>query len=202
MSPAPEVAGRFTVAESGGQVSLKGIGVGIQGPASAGAVSDSAGKFTFSRLYPGSWSISAINSLPDGCYVRELKFRDQEISWDRFDISASGPLEILLSTTAAQIAGTVSDTDGKPFPISTVVLIPADGKTRSAKQTVDDNGNFRFTHLRPGTYKLFAWQEVDDDLWPDAEFRKKYENRAVDVTVAARESKTVQLRVIPFEAMK
>jgi len=148
------------------------------------------------------FSIAAIRNLPDGCYVREVKFRDQEISWDGFDISASGPLEIVLSTTAAQIAGTVSDNEGKPFPISTVVLIAADGRSRPAKETVDDNGNFRFTHVRPGAYKLLAWQEVDDDLWPDADFRKKYEDRAVDVTVAGRESKTAQLRVIPFEAMK
>lgn len=194
--PAPEIAGSITVAESGAQVPLKGVQMRLDGPAHSFGTSDSAGKFTVPRMYPGTYSIGSIRNLPAGCYVREVKFHGQEISWDNFDVSTSGQLEIVLSAAAGQIAGTVADADGKPFPISTVTLMAADGKSRPEKAAVDDSGAFRFTNLRPGAYKLYAWEEVDDDLWPDPDFLKKYDDQATQVTVAPHETKTVQLRVI------
>jgi hypothetical protein len=51
-------------------------------------------------------------------------------------------------------------------------------------------------------YKLFAWEEVDDDLWQDPEFCKKYENRGHEVTIGPSEMQNVQLRVIAAEEVK
>jgi Carboxypeptidase regulatory-like domain len=113
---------------------------------------------------PGHYSIVNVRSIPDGCFVQEVKLGGKEISWDDFEISVSSQLEIILSNTAGKIAGSVLDADGKPFPGSSVTLIPTDGKARPVKQSADDGGNFQFTGVRPGKYKLFAWEEVDDDL--------------------------------------
>ena len=131
-----------------------------------------------------------------------MKFGGKEISWDDFEISASSQLEIILSNTAGKIAGSVLDADGKPFPGSSVTLIPPDGKSRPVRQSVDDDGNFQFTGVRPGRYKLFAWEEVDDDLWQDPEFRKNYESRATELTVGPRETQNAQLHAIAVDAMK
>jgi hypothetical protein len=67
---------------------------------------------------------------------------------------------------------------------------------------VDDADKFQFTNLRPGKYKLFAWEDVDDDLWPDPEFRRIYDNRAQEVNVGPRETLTVQLRVIAADEIQ
>ena len=56
--------------------------------------------------------------------------------------------------------------------------------------------------MRPGKYKLFAWEEVDEDLWQDPEFRKNYESRVTEITVGPSETQNTQLRVIAVEAMK
>jgi hypothetical protein len=56
--------------------------------------------------------------------------------------------------------------------------------------------------VRPGKYKLFAWEEVDDDLWQDPEFRKDYESRATEITVGPGEPQNAQLRVIAVDSMK
>jgi hypothetical protein len=53
-----------------------------------------------------------------------------------------------------------------------------------------------------GKYKLFAWEEADDDLWPDPDFRKKYESRATEITVGPSETQNVQLRQIAAEETK
>ncbi len=112
------------------------------------------------------------------------------------------PIPNVLSSTAGKITGSVSDEEGKPFPVSSVMAIPVDGKSRPVKQAVDDDGNFKITNLRPGKYKLFAWEEVDDDVWQDPEFLEKYEALATVIAVGPRESQTAQLRVIPAEAMR
>lgn len=206
MSPAPEVTGLISLAESGGKVNLQAVRVSLTDFSTMGVPemrSDAAGKFVFPKpVMPGHYAIVNVRFIPDGCFVREVKLGGQEVSQDDFEISTSAQLEIVLSNTAGKIAGSVSDDDGKPFPISSVTLIPTDGKSRPAKQSVDDEGKFQFTGVRPGKYKLFAWEEVDDDLWQDPEFRKKYENRAAEITVAPNETKNAQLRVIAVEAMK
>jgi hypothetical protein len=164
--------------------------------------SDAAGRFVSSKpLAPGHYAVN-VRSIPDGFFVREMKLGGQGISTDDFEIASSGQLEIVLSNTAGQIVGSVADADGKPFPSSSVTLVPLDGRSWPAKQAPDDAGNFQFTNLRPGKYNLFAWEEVDDDLWQDPEFRKQYESRVTEITVGPGETQHVQLRMIAAEEMK
>jgi hypothetical protein len=209
MSPAPEVTGQISLAERGAKVSLQGVRVALRSSIGFGLDSvserrsDAVGKFVFDKsIRPGHYVIASVDSIPDGCFVREVKFGGQEISADDFEILTSGRLELVLSNTAGTIAGSVSDADGKPFPISSVTLIPSDGTSRPVKQSVDDNANFKITGVRPGKYKLFAWEEVDEDLWRDPEFSKKYESRATEITVGPSETQNAQLHVITAEEMK
>jgi protocatechuate 3,4-dioxygenase beta subunit len=206
MNPAPDVTGRISLAESGAKVNLQGVRVALTRLSSSlvsEVWSDAAGKFVFPKpVSSGHYAIVNVRAIPDGCFIREVKFGGKEISWDDFEISASSELEIILSNTAGKIAGSVLDAEGKPFPGSSVTLIPPDGKSRPVRQSVDDAGNFQFTGVRPGKYKLLAWEEVDDDLWQDPEFGKDYESRATEITVGPSETQNAQLRVIAVDAMK
>lgn len=209
ISPAPEVTGQIRLAESGGKVNLQGVRVALRYSRDFGShsvlevQSNAAGKFVFGKsILPGHYAIADVRSIPDGCFLREVRLDGQEISSDDFEILTSGRLELVLSNTAGMITGSVSDADGKPFPISSVTLIPSDGRSRPVKQSVDGSANFKITRVRPGKYKLFAWEEVDEDLWQDPEFRKKYGSRATEITVGSSEVQNAQLRVITAEEMK
>jgi len=209
MSPPPEVTGRISLAESGSQVNLQGVRVLLLRVPSfldvlPQARSDATGKLIFNKpVPPGHYSIDVeARSIPDGCFVQEVKLGGQEVSAGDFEILTSTRLEIVLSNTAGKIAGSVADDDGKPVPDSSVTLIPEDGKSRPVKQSVDDDGNFKFTGLRPGKYQLFAWEEVDEGVWQDPDFRKKYDSRATDIAVGPGETPHAQLRVIAAEEMK
>jgi hypothetical protein len=209
MSPPPEVTGRISLAESGSQVNLKGVIVilnDIPGFLSVQPIasSDATGKLVFNKpVPPGHYSIDVVaRSIPDGCFVQEVKLGGQEVSAGDFEILASTRLDVVLSNTAGRITGSVADDDGKPVPDSSVTLIPEDGKSRPVKQSVDDDGNFKFTGLRPGKYQLFAWEEVDDGLWQDPDFRKKCDSRATEIAVGPGETQSAQLRAIAAEEIK
>lgn len=206
MSPPPEITARITVAEGTGKVPLQGIRVELNRhltvPTTPQGQSDAAGRFSFSQpIAPGRYALN-VRSLPDNSFVQKVRFGGQEISPEDFEISASAPLEIILDGRAGRILGTVVDEDDKPFPIASVALIPGDGKSRPIKLRPSDDGSFRFASLRPGVYQLFAWEDVDEGVWQDPEFRKPFEKRAVEVTVGPSETKTVQVRVIGSDQMK
>jgi carboxypeptidase family protein len=209
MSPAPEIAARISIADSGTKMSLQGVRVTLSHLPVVpvyefGVRSDAAGKLTFDKpIPPGRYAIEVDRrTIPAGCYLQTVKSRGQEISADDFEILASTELEVVISNTAGTIVGSALDGDGKPFPGAAVTLIPTDEKSTPLKQSADDDGNFKLTGLRPGKYKLLAWEEVDDAVWQDAEFRKKYESRSEEITVGPRETQNAQLRLIPVEEMK
>jgi uncharacterized protein (DUF2141 family) len=208
MSPPPDVTGRISLAESRSHVNLQGVRVtlGCPGPlgSSADVRSDTAGKLVFPKpISPGHCAIAVdVRSIPDGCFVQEVKLGGQDVSTNDLEILTSTQLEIVLSNKAGKVTGSVLDGDGKPFPNSSVTLIPQDGNSRPVRQSVDDDGAFKFTALRPGKYKLFAWEEVDDGVWQDPEFQKQYENRATEITVGPSETQSTQPRVIAADEMK
>ena len=124
MSPAPDLTGRITVAEADSPMSLAGVHVFlVRHPVYRDRLaqdnSDAAGKLSFAKILPGHYTIG-VDHLPDGCFVREVKIGGQAVSMDDVEVLASTQLEIVLSRTAATIAGIVSDDDGKPFPNTSV----------------------------------------------------------------------------------
>jgi len=204
MSPPFEISGRAKVLEEGAPVDLGKFRLQLRGEgiATFEVASDAAGQFTTSRLPPGSYSIQTIKGMPESCYLREVRWGGQAISGEEaFEVAAAGQLEFVLSRTAGFIAGTVVDDKEKPLPAAIVSLVATDGKSPPAKQVVDGQGAFRFSSVRPGTYKLFAWEEIDDDLWPDPEFWKRFEGVASEVTVSPSETANAQPRAILSEAL-
>ncbi len=52
----------------------------------------------------------------------------------------------------------------------------------------------RFDHIRPGVYKLIAWDDTEPGAWDDPDFRKPYESRATEVTITPAQHQTAQVR--------
>jgi hypothetical protein len=199
LRPAPVLTGRVRVAEEGARIKLEGIGVSLTGVERyvldrQDLLTDAAGRFVSSPLRPMRYGIAQVRGLPEGCYIREIRLGEREIAPAEFEVAASGILEIVLSTAAGRIAGSVVDADGKAVAGPTVTLIPQDGRSWPAKMATDEAGGFHFVGLRPGKYTLFAWEEPDDDLWQDPEYRKRF--AGTEIEVKAGEAQRVELRAI------
>jgi hypothetical protein len=88
----------------------------------------------------------------------------------------------------------VIEQDDKPAR-AVIALIPtaAGGKVLAAES--QEEGVARFDHVRPGVYKLLAWDDIEMGAWDDPDFRKPYEPRAVEVTVSPGQRQTAEIRV-------
>jgi protocatechuate 3,4-dioxygenase beta subunit len=208
MGPPMELAGRISLAERGNWPNLQGLTVVLHWFGSWGDLPrpveiDATGKLAFPKpTPPGRYALTVyVRSIPIGFYVKSVNLGGQEIPADGVEILSSAQVEIVLSNKAGAITGSALDNDGKPIPDSRVTLIPSDPNSEPAAESTDDTGNFRFTALRPGKYKLFAWEEVDDGLWRNPEFRKKYEDRGTEITIGPSETQNVQLHAIAVEEM-
>lgn len=168
--------------------------------------SNSSGRFggDFDKpLRPGPYVLEVDpDSLPEGCYFHSLLLDGDEISPDEFELRQSGRLEIVLGRNAASLSGLVTDGDGNPLPDAGVTLVALDGKSRPQSRLARDAGRFAFSSLRPGKYQVFAWDSLDDDLWPDPDFRKRHERHATEVELAPGAAPTVTLQPVPAAELK
>jgi protocatechuate 3,4-dioxygenase beta subunit len=139
------------------------------------------GKFTMKGISPDRYRVSA--SGPDGVYLKSARYGTQEVGDDGVDLSsATGKLEIVMAQDGAQVEGGVCDSDGKPVPGATVVLVPSSRNWPLYKEmTTDQNGRFQFRTVPPGDYRLFAWTEMEPGAYQNPEFLKGYKGELLEL---------------------
>lgn len=52
---------------------------------------------------------------------------------------------------------------------------------------------YEFVAIAPGSYKLFAWDEVEPQAWNDSDFLKDYEKQGEKLILEAKALATVDL---------
>ena len=60
----------------------------------------------------------------------------------------------------------------------------------------DQNGAFSIGNIPPGAYRLFAFENVPDEAWVDAEFWKEIRSKGVELSVSEGESKTADAPLV------
>ncbi len=159
------------------------------------------GTFQIEGVLPDKYYVNFASSQ-ENVYLKSVRIGGREAPDRELDLShAEGQvqIEIVLSPQAATLEGTVMDGD-KPAGGMSVVLAPEpfrEGQqylVRSA--TSDQNGRFQLRSLRPGEYRLYAFEdpEVAYDRGPEA--LKPFEQHAVKVTLKEGERQAVQLSVL------
>jgi hypothetical protein len=162
---------------------------------------DKTGAFTLEGVTPAAYDLMLPLS-PDGTYVKSVMFNDREALGRVLDCSAitAATLRIVLGTDGGKVKGRVSR-DDKPAPNATVVLVPADPSRRfpaTVRQGVsDETGHVALKDVPPGDYLAFAWEEVEDGVWFDADFVKAAQSQAVKVQVGPKANEEIQLKLLP-----
>ncbi len=163
-----------------------------------------SGEFKVEKASPGRYTVD-ITNLPDGAYIKSVRVGQSEAAGRRFEVtSAPAPVELTVSGKAARLEGTVRLEMQAAMPHAQVVLVPGaslrqdDSAYLTASAGAD--GSFTFTRVPPGEYKVLAWEDIDPGSWCDPEVLAKFESRAVSVSLAEGESKSVAIDGIPAGA--
>jgi hypothetical protein len=163
------------------------------------------GSFRLPGVTPGRWMV-VIESLPEGLWVKSESFAGNQVLAGELSLSESsrGQLRIVLAGNGAQISGTVT-AEGQPCR-ATVVLVPAAPELRGAHQmykvtNTSERGVFTLKGVPPGSYKLFAFQEVEPFDWFDPEQLKKVEDLGSTIAVSQGESALHDIVAVPPDAL-
>ncbi len=164
------------------------------------------GTFELAGIVPAKYFVNTYN-LPEGVYVKSVHASEQDVTNATLDLTSgvAGRLDILLSAHAAEVMGTVKNSDGEALPGVQVTLWPKEappdnrrgGTTISA---TDQNGDFRVMGLAPGDYFVAAWEELEQGLGDDIDFLRRFTSQAVAVTLEEGAHQAAQPKLISREA--
>jgi hypothetical protein len=181
-------------------------GIGVTAPfenvANQDTVFDPAtGTTVFRSVVPGRYSINVLPLPPNG-YVAEVRAAGSATDTG-IDINGqTDEIQVLLKTDGKRIEGVVRDALQQPAAAVRVVLVPASPSRRQNPlyykvATTSATGNFTLNGIAPGEYKLFAWENVPNTAWMNAEFLQPYEARGQAISLGSNPTVNVELKLIP-----
>ncbi len=175
-----------------------------RGPGPASPVNPSAdGSFVLEGATSGDYRIAITPEL-ENAFLQSIRLGDVDVLdfGLHLDGAPASSLEIVVNTNAATVEGIVLDDRGQPVPgvhVAAVPDNPIEGRTDLARNsTTDASGRFRITGIAPGDYSVFAWEDVEDRAWLNAEFMGRYRGLGVPVQIEEGNAFTMQVPVIPF----
>ena len=160
------------------------------------------GRVRLENLWPANYRVLVTN-VPQNTYVKSLRFGRLDVLSQPLPVpvQSDGQLDVVLASDSGNVEGRVVNERQDPAVNVKVAIVP-DAPLRSRgdlykSTTTDTTGAFRISMVVPGDYKLFAWEEVEDGAWRDAEFLRRDETRGKAVRLGALRTESATLSVIP-----
>jgi hypothetical protein len=133
---------------------------------------DQDGTFEIPEVGPGFFDVF-VEPLTDGLYVASIRQGIQDLLQRPTELTKNarnnfGDLNIQLSGRSAIAEGVALDRAGRPVPGTQVVLVPTVLRNREDRYYsvyTDPGGNFRITGIAPGTYIVFAFEDLDQGAY-------------------------------------
>jgi hypothetical protein len=142
------------------------------------------------------------NPVPgfEDTYVKAIRLGGTDFLAEKLTITSApeNPLEVVLGQ-GGSLRGAVTDSGLRPSVNVTVVLVPAVQTSRLDlfRVAVSDRlGSFQIRGIAPGDYRAFAWEDVAEGVWHDAEFMRSAEARGKPVHIGEGMQTETELIVI------
>ncbi len=144
--------------------------------------------------------------LPPGWVLKAVHVEGQDVTDTGFDFKPGGAvsgIDVVVTTRATEINGTVTTSAGNPVKDYTVVVFAADPARWALPQSryqamarPDQEGRFKVRNLPPGDYLAVAVEYLPQGDWNDPEVLDHLKGRAAPVTLDEGESKAIQLKIV------
>jgi hypothetical protein len=165
---------------------------------------DRFGNFEWKQVLPGNYIVRLFGG--DGqhsFFLKSVKLGGREIETG---FTASGPasLDITVSSKASTIEGRVIEKEkdvDQTYPVANAIVVAVPEEKfraipdRFAVGESDQRGHFSIRGLAPGSYTLYAWQDVDETVYHDADFLKSQEVNGAAIKVEEGSHQTVELKL-------
>jgi hypothetical protein len=210
LSPGYAISGRVQM-EGGASADLSHVMVQLVSTENLASYHDSYskvgpdGSIQMPGVTAGIWMLF-FEQLPENVWIKSATYGEQDLLLGDLNASTgpAGQIHIVLAGNGAQISGTVVENDQPRQAF--VVLVPAAEELRRSFNlyrlaSSENQGTFVFKGVRPGSYKLFAFEEVEPFAWFDPEFLKPVESLGESITVSEGEKVTKQLTPVPPESL-
>ncbi|HET9943289.1 MAG TPA: carboxypeptidase-like regulatory domain-containing protein, partial [Terriglobia bacterium] len=137
-----------------------------------------------------------------GAYVQSGRIDSNDALNAPFTIDNAGAqLQLQIGFSPGSVSGTVVDASGATASGVQAVLVPDEARRGRSDAyftaTTGQNGQFAFSNVPPGRYKLFAWEEVPAGAYQYPDFIRRYEERGQSITVNPNGAVTADARLIP-----
>ncbi|HLQ75823.1 MAG TPA: carboxypeptidase-like regulatory domain-containing protein [Terriglobia bacterium] len=177
----------------------------IQGspPVNPNATFTATGEFTVRALPQWDFYPAITTGLPANGYVKSVRMAGKDLLLTPLHVDGQidGKMEVIIGIDASTLTGRVLDERQEPSVNVKVALIP-DAPLRRRwdlyKVTATDTaGNFTLRTVPPGDYKVFAWEQADDNIWTVPEFLNADEGRGKSIHIGPSANEKVEFTVIP-----
>jgi protocatechuate 3,4-dioxygenase beta subunit len=176
---------------------------GIGGPPPRPSQTNPDGSFNIDGVVPGDYRVTAnwgFGSSQMNLYVKEIRLGSTDVLNNAMVVTGptSELLEVVFGKDAGQVSGTVRADSQQLMASAQVVLVPTQREQhdRYKFEITNKNGQFNFLSVPPGSYKIFAWEDIERFSWFDSAVLARYEAEAMPVTVNASSNVTLDLKVI------
>jgi hypothetical protein len=199
--PPMSIPGRIRIEGASTTLSPDGMTIALRAAGSGGAFeprpaqAGADGNFTLEGVGPGDYMLRLFPQ--NNLYVKSAMIGGMDILTHPFTVSTSAPgsIDIVLAANAGHLTGTVSG--AAPTSAIQVVLIPDQRDRNDLYRFVraDSSGRFVFPVLPAGSYKAFAFENIEPYSWFDPTVVKTFEAFGVPVTVGNTDV-TLELKLI------
>jgi hypothetical protein len=197
MPPPSELTGKVEIDDPARPLSA---GVSIQSEKVPGTLVTQVsptGDFRIPLVVAGETYGMTITGYPTNAYIATVSQAGQDLPYSPFSVTTGEPVRIVLKTDGGTIEGKVKAND-RAASQAFVVLAPKDRRAEQSFRTTtaDREGVFKLPAISPGDYDLLAFERNDDFEYLDEMFLQRFADRAVQIQIQPRASRTVDLTVV------
>jgi len=160
---------------------------------------DRFGNFQWTNVTPGNYVASVYLDQSSDSFLKSVTVGNSNADTG-FNVTGPSTIELVIGSRAGMLEGAVLDHD-KPASNATVVAIPEEKyrklHDRYGIGAADQNGRFAIHVLAPGSYTVFAWQDIDEELYYHPAFLKSQESNGVGLKVEEGSRQKVELKLAP-----
>jgi uncharacterized protein (DUF2141 family) len=158
---------------------------------------DRFGNFQWTSVTPGNYVASVFLDQSRDSFLKAVTVGNSNAETG-FNLTGPTMIELVIGSKAGTLEGVVLDHD-KPASNATVVAIPEEKYRKLHDRYVigsaDQNGLFTIHGLAPGSYTVFAWQDIDEVLYYDAAFLKSQESNGTALKVEEGSRQKIELNL-------